>query len=131
MKPVYQTRVGENGNCFQAAVASILDLELEQVPDFCNDDPERWFLNLCDWLRQFNLTAMMIGAGKKWNDDIAHVLKDVHLLAGGRSAVRPFDHEVVYLNGEMVHDPAPEGKGLKGWPKDFILFVATKPEDNV
>jgi hypothetical protein len=43
MKPVFQTRYGEGrGNCFQAALASILDLELEEVPDFVSAYRDDW-----------------------------------------------------------------------------------------
>lgn len=34
MKAVYQTIYGSGGNCWQAVVASLLDLELDQVPHF-------------------------------------------------------------------------------------------------
>ena len=37
MKPVDQTRFGcPGGNCYQAVIASILELDLEEVPDFMN-----------------------------------------------------------------------------------------------
>ena len=35
MTPVYQTIIsGTEGNCMQAAIASLLDMKLEEVPDF-------------------------------------------------------------------------------------------------
>ena len=34
MTPVFQTIIGKNGNCMQAAYASILDLPLNAVPHF-------------------------------------------------------------------------------------------------
>jgi len=52
MKPVKQTNISiPGGNCFQACVASILELPLESVLDFVNQGPqEKWFYRLADWL---------------------------------------------------------------------------------
>jgi hypothetical protein len=42
MKPVYQEVVDEHkGDCMQAAIASLLELPLNEVPDFINQ--ENWF----------------------------------------------------------------------------------------
>ncbi len=34
MKPVWQNITGQNGNCMQAAIASLLEIELDAVPNF-------------------------------------------------------------------------------------------------
>lgn len=125
MIPIRQTRVGKGGNCFQACVASILEMPLEAVPDFCNEYPEDWFLKLGDWLKPMGMSAIMI----KYDDgaDLAEVLKDQFVLAGGTSAVRSIPHEVIWMNGKVIWDPAPERKGLKGRPDDFIVFTLSEP----
>lgn len=40
MKPTLQTVKGPKGNCLQACIATILDLKLEDVPDFSNMSTE-------------------------------------------------------------------------------------------
>lgn len=130
MIPVKQTKTGDGGNCFRACVASILELSMEDVPDFCNENPDNWFVSFCDWLRQFGMTAMMIKA-ERWKGSYSKILRDVDLLAGGKSAIRDNMHEVIYRNGEMIHDPAPEELGLANGPRDYIIFVNIKPQDAV
>lgn len=130
MIPVKQTRVGKGGDGFRACVASVLELDLVEVPDFCNEEPvSEWFLTFCGWLRQFDLSAVMIAG--PWDNKLQQLFQDVHVLAGGQSAVRPHPHKVVYFNGRLAHDPAPEGLGLRGEPKDFIVFVAREPQKAV
>ena len=49
MKPVDQTILtAPGGNCFAACVASILELPLADVPNFCSE--ERWWNALQIWL---------------------------------------------------------------------------------
>ena len=43
MKPIFQTITHDNrGDCHRAAVASIFDLEIEQVPHFRLFDDDTW-----------------------------------------------------------------------------------------
>jgi len=127
MKPVMQTRTGKGGDCFQACVASVLELQLEDVPDFCNVYSEdEWFLKFCSWLNQYGMTAIMVkNDGKAVLDKI---LTGTYTLAGGMSAARPkMLHEVVWKDHKMVHDPAPEQMGLVNKPDDLICFIALSP----
>jgi len=125
MKPVKQTRTGSNGNCFQACVASVLELPLEAVPDFCNGAD--WFLEFSKWILQFNLSVIRIETGNFLQLQQGGFLKGAYMLAGGKSAVRDVLHEVVYCGDKMVHDPAPEGKGLEGEPIDYMVFITHNP----
>jgi hypothetical protein len=59
MKPVYQSKFGTGqGNCLQAAVASILECGIEDVPDF-NMSGIGWFEEMTEW-------AMKEGHGLAW-----------------------------------------------------------------
>ena len=61
MKPVYQTIFGKtNGNCFAACIASILEMDLEDVPHFCRGDNPEWMFDLNEWLYQFGLGALTV-----------------------------------------------------------------------
>lgn len=105
MKPVTQTITigdgsGRPGNCLQAAVASLLDLDLDEVPHFieCGEDE--------DWLERL----VTFGAGRGYR--VVYRPDPVMFgLAFGRSP-RDAAHAVVCLDGEIVWDPHPSRDGL-------------------
>jgi len=120
MKPVYQTRFGKResedtkgGNCFQAALASLLELPLKRVPDFCNIYPlegREWYDRYIEWLRRRGLSVITLRIGDRFTlkDES---LRDCYLLTGGPNAdgVR---HMTIYRNGECVHNPNKRCKGI-------------------
>lgn len=102
MKPVVQTITigdgsGRPGNCLQAAVASLLDLDLGHVPHFVEHD---------DWLER------LVDFGAERGYRVAYRAHPVAFgLAFGRSP-RNAAHAVVCLDGEIVWDPHPSRDGL-------------------
>lgn len=118
MKPVTQTKFGgEEGNCFAACVASVLELSIDDVPNFCGLYGPEWFIKFDEWLRSQGYGALML------NPDGGAPLHNCYYLIGGNGP-RGFAHEVVGLNGKMVHDPHPSGDGLTDIT-DYIVFVKT------
>ncbi len=118
MKPVFQDKfyraeTGEDGNCFQAAVASLLGLELEQVPNFMDDKPrfeERYIRFVAE--RGFSIICLDFETARNL---------DAYYLALGRSD-RAVGHVVVYRKGQLAHDPHPANTGLQA--VDFVhVFV--------
>jgi len=108
LKPIDQDIFGNlKGNCFQAAVASILELPLEDVPHVMIHDD--WDVRLHEWLSQFNLWTVAVDAkiAKEYN----HIPAGYHLISG-QSPRGDFWHTVVGYQGEMVHDPHPSRDGL-------------------
>jgi len=93
MTPVMQNIEGPEGNCFEACVASILDLPLESVSDFGRDDD--WYLFLLEWLDDRDLD------GKTHKNQPPG-------LAIGVQKIQPTGatHAVVYQDGVMIHDPS-------------------------
>ncbi len=52
MKRVWQTRTGkDNGNCMQAAMASMFEVDLDAVPDF-KEEEEKWFSHYWDFVKR-------------------------------------------------------------------------------
>lgn len=53
MKPVHQSITNiPQGDCLPACIASILEVPLESVPNFCAEKPhEHWFARLSVWLQ--------------------------------------------------------------------------------
>ena len=129
MKKIYQTKfrgadapIGERGNCWQAAVASVLELPLEDVPNIqVYDDELHWFDSFREWLKQYGLGAIGVSTGGNITIQGYHLIecKSTTLKNGGL-------HVVVGLNQEVVHDPNPNAT-TQGEVVDYIVFTALNP----
>lgn len=123
MKPVYQDT---RENCFQACLASILELPLEVVPDVMAPCDDRWLGRLIEWLAPRGWTALLIASWDEpgWDDDI-------WMIAGGLSPRSHGDevimHAVIWKDGKCIHDPWHEGGGLKGRPREFTILIPCDP----
>jgi hypothetical protein len=121
--PVDQTRFYEpdlpvdeqRGNCFQAVVASVLELPLDEVPHFVQDHVDT--AGLRHWWDSFVAFVRTQG----WAVHAAVPVTDYpeqHLIVAGPSPRGTGDdglwHAVIYRGGEMVHDPHPDRTGLRG-----------------
>lgn len=130
MKFQHQTTFGfPNGNCFATCMACILDLEVRDVPNFCGNDGDEWFLEANRWLqRRFHLRMIVL----KWDSkaNAAYGLGDALCIASGPAA-RGFMHSVVWQAGKLIHDPHPDGTGLIGEPEDYVVFLATDPAKGI
>ena len=118
MIPVYQTRDGVGGNCLQAAVASVLELPLDDVPDFVNapDGMRTWPLALEAWLTERGLLGMPVAPHGDLGTALAHMAEfypDEPYVLAGREGVDG-GHAVVGHGGAIVHDPSPCKPGLSG-----------------
>jgi hypothetical protein len=120
---VDQTRFGcPSGNCFQACMASLLELPLEEVPDFMAADP--WWPAMEAWLAPRGLYPVgLLCEGQDSRD--GWVPRGLHIL-GGRSPRGDFDHVVIAHGREIVWDPHPSRAGLVSW-KDRVLLVHVDP----
>ena len=123
MKPVDQTSFGKpHGNCLQACIASVLELELDDVPNFMERRGDLWQEAVKDFLARFDLDFIDIAVQSE-----VYVPSGFHLIAG--ESQRGLFHSVVGLNGRLVHDPHPSRAGLQT-EEFWTLFVARllKPE---
>lgn len=115
------TGSGRPGNCVQAAVASILDLELDEVPHFLEvaDYPEEWELAFEDWLEERNIYSARYGG--EW------IFPTLYLASGPTKRNGPnVWHMVVMQNGKVIHDPHPDNTGLSQ-VKQLRLLVPYDP----
>lgn len=100
MIPVHQTRSGEQGNCFEACLASLLDCTIADVPpDFLTWAAiRRWLIRLGKSL------AFCRGDGKPLREQLGpppgYAIVALRLPDG---AV----HSVICMDGFLVHDPSP------------------------
>lgn len=114
MKKIMQTPGA--GNCFQACIASILELELNDVPHFCNGVNKQEFnANLLRWLLERNLYPVVFEGD--W--DYANFLHGYYI---ARCKVADdMSHSVICRNGKLIHDPHPNSKGLLPVQEVLIL----------
>jgi hypothetical protein len=112
MKPVFQTKRGKGGNCFQAVIASMLELELDEVPDFCNlftRDDGGWYRECNKWLSKIGIGIIRCttdedsdGIIEKNQGYFGHFILDVD------DSDNPYCHVVIKMAGKgIVHDPTP------------------------
>lgn len=106
MKCVDQTKPHlpgvSNGNCLAAALASIFELDLCDVPPFEDMPDPEWYAALLAWLNSMHF--QLLG----WKEEIHF---EGYYIVNGRT-LRDTDHSVVYKNGRMIHDPHTSRKGL-------------------
>ncbi len=122
MKPIYQTIFGgKEGNCMQAAIASILEIPLENVPHFMLYAEDEWWNRFEEWAGQFGLQPIGIDPGGDWKP------RGWHLIIGG-SPRGEFDHCVVGYAGKPVHDPYPDGNCELTKVTAYEFFVQLNPE---
>ena len=122
MKPIYQTIFGgEEGNCTQAAIASILEIPLEDVPHFILYDKDEWWRKYEEWAAKFGLQPVGIRDLGDW------IPRGWHLIIGG-SPRGDFEHCVVGYAGRPVHDPYPDGNCELTNVTAYEFFVQLNPE---
>ncbi len=127
MIKVMQTKLGLGGNCEGATIATLLGLELSEIPDFwegCDIEtpalPENGVIyqrNVNNFLEKYGYKMLSLGVPRdpserdqQWVIDISKHLGIKHIVAG--ISPRGYMHSVIYENGELWHDPHPEGGGV-------------------
>jgi len=109
--------MGSESDCLEACVASVLELDLSQIPNFFAGD-EDWFVNLEKFLAEFDLQPLRLDAGETrdhWTPS------GYHLIWG--TTRRSTFHSVVGWAGEMVHDPHPDRTGLLA-DEVWMVFIS-------
>ena len=113
MKPVMQTLFYDTdgtGNCFEACLASIFEMDLKDIPNFHG---KNWFVDFLEWLKIKGYTSY----GTFIIEDIENYSGGVDgyfIVAGESPRGKHINggHAVVYKNGKLVHDPHPDGTGV-------------------
>lgn len=117
MKPVFQ--VPGDGQCFRACLATLLGLELEDVPV-----PK---VSRGRWLERMRRFCRDRGYDLVHTDRISFKTR-APMIVGGPTH-RGTWHAIVVRGGRIVHDPFPGPRkhwGLTAW-KDFYLLVPMEP----
>lgn len=124
MIPVNQTIYGDGengasvGNCWQACVASLLEMPLEEVPHFVLLSD--WYESTCYFVRKF--TNLSFGCFKP---NFPHTESGGYVIGTGLSPRGNFLHAVILdgVTGEIVHDPHHTHVGLAGPVNEIFGFI--------
>lgn len=147
MKQVEQTKFGgpdapreEQGDCFAACLASILELSLAEVPSFTprqgseylTPSGKHWWDEALDWLAEHNLTILPLKAGVMQEEGFIPVKDSVGFYRGSYQLLtthgpRGYDHTVVASAGRVVWDPHPQREMGIGEPDEWWLLVPIDP----
>lgn len=118
-RKVMQTEFGVDGNCQSACIATITGIPLDAIPNFTKlgkTDLQRRQA-MCEWLWAHGWGIVTFVASdteiRRWYPGF--------VIAGGESA-RGIYHGVVYKDGELWHDPHPDGTGLTKVEDCDILY---------
>jgi hypothetical protein len=125
MKPVYQSHAR---GCFQACVASVLELPLSDVPDFCAPGwtDGDWWTAFQQWCGERGLIAVEIYLDGR-RITFAPLPDGLIGILSGKSPRADIQHSVVasFKNFDFVlaHDPHESRAGIEGQPKSILFFV--------
>lgn len=123
MRPVDQTKFvadpesDECGNCMQAAVASLLELPLDDVPHFAAEPDDQWWWTFVAFCRSHGYAVVQT----------EEAIEDVLGLMSGQSPRGDFQHLVVACGPDVVHDPHPSREGLDGGGTSWWYLVPKNP----
>ena len=104
----HNPEAGVYGDCFRAAIASVLELALDDVPHFLDGNPpfDQWGMALKTWACARNLNAAFV-VGSADLDDTLSVMAagfpEMHYILCGTS--RTLQHAVVGYGDKVVHNP--------------------------
>lgn len=129
MKPIDQTQLhteSMRGNCTEAALASLFELGIDDVPQFSEmNESGRWYIEFVNWcarrgIELYRFDEEMCFAG--------------YYLASGPSP-RGVNHMVVMKDGALAHDPHPSRDGIERvdcvyvfLPLDPAVLIADRTE---
>lgn len=122
MKPVTQKREGENGTCWTACIASILELDHDDVPYFI--DSKDFYGQTANWLRDKGYALIQIDVTGNnpfpyfWNNSPIWTI-----ISGTSPRNKDWLHAVVGKNTTPYWDPHPDRTMIAGDPKYLYLIV--------
>lgn len=129
MMPQRQTVFGCYGNCFATCVAMLLDMSINDVPNFAASEGD-WWNDFQEWLRLRGMFAIEMDCNRGLRP---FPIDTLAILTG--PARRGFDHCVIagyagvnedgLLQWKFLHDPHPDDSFISRI--DFICFLGVQP----
>lgn len=123
MKPIHQTKFGvPDGNCLAAAIASILEIGIDTIPEFGIDD---------GWYERFSRYMISHHALQPLDIEVETMPEWMtprgYFLINGKSPRGDFHHTVVGFDGKAIHDPLPDGNCELDDITSYTVFIVLDP----
>jgi len=132
VKRIMQTWIGGrdapingDGNCFQACVASILEIPLDGSFNHGLFSDEEWFEKFNEWLKQYNLACIFIECSPDKPLNSTPIL-GIHI-AEMEAIGAKLKHAVVINDDKIVHDPMPSLSEKEYTCCGIYFFVPLNP----
>jgi len=126
MNRIEQTKLHDppdtNGNCLRATVASILEVEIGDLPAWEEMPKTMWWYAYIVGLRVMGWTVLQWAEPPDPDD---YDGPDVWLASAKSPRHEGVNHAVVWGPDGLVWDPYPDGDGFEGEPESFEWFVRT------
>jgi len=117
MIPVKQTKLHNppttNGNCMAACLASLLEINIDDVSCFEDMDETEWWTAMIRWLDGTGYGFMADRLSGQYNKEFSYAI------GCGKSPRGDFGHCVIWNVDGFVFDPHPSGAGIDGEPTTF------------
>jgi len=109
LKPITQTLTGEEGNCFAACIASLLEVKLGEIDLIMGGD---WYNRFNAWLAPRGLAYFEIYFTEPLPPSVFGAIAADQLWVAVGPTPRGLLHAVVMRGETLAHDPHPSAVGL-------------------
>jgi hypothetical protein len=127
MKPVNQSIFHDPsnnsfGDCYRACIASILELNIEDVPHFMLEhDWRKRIRNILLFLKKYNYTLYSVDG---LTDYTLEGENEYFIVSGNSPRNKNNKHAVVGYKGKIVHDPHPDKTNIDTYDySEIFLFI--------
>ncbi len=118
MKPILQTKFGKEGNCLCACIASLLEINIDFIPNSKHAD---WQEEMNRWLIE-NYNIYLLSVALNTNAYLPSAFKNGYTIGCGKSC-NELMHAVICCDGRIVHDPLPESGLTYDKIEEFDLLI--------
>lgn len=118
---ISKMEIGQYGDCQRAVIASLLDLNISEVPHFLKEaqgDPELYWNGIQSFLN-IRGYAYLTADNKAIEHFYGETIDIYHEINGPSPRGNGLYHAVVGCNGRIVFDPHPSRDGLAGDPSEW------------
>lgn len=150
MKPVNQTIFSSKddpsikGNCLTACVASLLEMNIEDVPYWAGMPDHEWGENFWNFIDNHAIRcgwgAYYVGEKMKLPEDseeefwnkvkkICSGIDGYYIVCGTSPRGFTAGHAVIYKDGKLAHDPHPSRDGVSKIWSAYLIEKGERPLD--
>lgn len=103
MIKVDQTKFPVRGNCWRACIASLIEIDIDDMPTF-EDMEDQWLVKTRSWLRTQGFEMHVLSKQL--------VPKGLAIASGTSPRHSQTGHSIIVYEGELYHDPHPDRTGI-------------------